>query len=428
MAEFRGHKMRLIRRSLLLFYHLLGLVALSVAIFALFFPKRRISSGGKVIVLTPFAIAFDGRVQKSLKKLSQYFKQVELYKPKDAFEGSQNYLDKMPQNVTITPKGYSGSYVYFPFSFDLLTFWSLISNRASTILCHDTNAALMGLLAGRISGKRVVVDFHEWMSETVAISPNGEVTHLPPLKRIIFAFIEAQTLKFADHVITVASTIARGMQDKYKVKRDFMIIKNTGAIAKSVNYQDDKIDLKKTSLNLLYIGQVHFHRNIDKLIKGLEGVQNVRLTVQGTCPPLYQEQLEKLAEKCGLEGQVSFLPPVPPEHVIETIRKADIGVMSCTTFSKNLKLSLPNKVFEYLQAERPFLCEDLPAVKDVLGDVSFVHYFNSDEADSFKKAVQRAQDDPQFLASREQLRTVKEKIFAQDDFDQYESFCDQVNR
>jgi len=64
------------------------------------------------------------------------------------------------------------------------------------------------------------------------------------------------------------------------------------------------------------------------------------------------------------QSNIHFLKAVPPEQVVGITRSADLGI----SFIENTCLSyyycLPNKVFEYLSAEIPFICSDLPDLRN----------------------------------------------------------------
>jgi glycosyltransferase involved in cell wall biosynthesis len=411
---------RYVRLLFLGIYHfLVHVLLLLLLIITFFLPKKKNKQqNNDIIVLSSVAISYDGRIQKSLLKLEEYFSNVFLVKPKDAAEDLKILAKFDSKNLKILLRGRAGSYSYIPYCFDLSVFLYIFFSKSSYIYCHDISTCLMGFLVSKLRGKILIADLHEWMSETVEISKIGHVSNLPFYKKTLFESIERVTLKHADHVITVSEMLSQLIKEKYNIKRIIIIVKNTGSILE--NKKIEKIEKLKSSckgINLLYFGQIQAHRNIENLIYGLLNCKGFNLWIQGTCPEEYKNKLSTIIAGLNLNDRITFLPPVSPSEIINAIKKADVGIMSCKTFSKNLKNSLPNKVFEYIYAEIPFICEDLPAVKSLVGTPSFIKYFDSNLPGSFMSTLKSV--DNKFLNSDGEIKEFKEKLFYYDDFDKY---------
>lgn len=93
-------------------------------------------------------------------------------------------------------------------------------------------------------------------------------------------------------------------------------------------------DLNRTppgdTLRLLYAGQLVPHKGVHTAIQAVarlaaEGEQ-VFLTVIGKGRPDYEEQLRELVTAAGIDGLVSFLPPVPREELSAVVVRHDVLV------------------------------------------------------------------------------------------------------
>src|SRR5699024_6195734 len=63
----------------------------------------------------------------------------------------------------------------------------------------------------------------------------------------------------------------------------------------------------------------------------------------------YIDELRDLAESQGA-GAISIEDPVPFDRIVPTLASYDVGVYVCPPTNFNLRYSLPNKLFEFVQA------------------------------------------------------------------------------
>jgi glycosyltransferase involved in cell wall biosynthesis len=94
----------------------------------------------------------------------------------------------------------------------------------------------------------------------------------------------------------------------------------------------------------------------------------------------YLQKLKRLARIQG--DRIEFVPPVAFDQIVPTISRYDIGVYllpSCTT---NLRLALPNKLFEFIQARLAVAVSPNPAMAALVHEhgVGIVSDENTPEA------------------------------------------------
>jgi glycosyltransferase involved in cell wall biosynthesis len=76
----------------------------------------------------------------------------------------------------------------------------------------------------------------------------------------------------------------------------------------------------------------------------------------------YRAGLEELTRTEGVADRVEFAGAVPPEKLLETISEASVGLALIEPVCLSYRMSLPNKLFEYVAAGIPVLGSDLPAI------------------------------------------------------------------
>ena len=108
-----------------------------------------------------------------------------------------------------------------------------------------------------------------------------------------------------------------------------------------------------------------------------------------------------------------FCPPVPYEELLEWTASADIGlIIYSPDDSPNVKMCLPNKLFEYLMAGIPVLASELDAVVDVIKSYSVGQVASSLSPADVGAAITAMLADPVALAdmSRHALDAARQEF------------------
>jgi glycosyltransferase involved in cell wall biosynthesis len=132
-------------------------------------------------------------------------------------------------------------------------------------------------------------------------------------------------------------------------------------------------DLLRQSLGLnsdahiaLYQGNLTPDRGLERLIRAATFLdQNIVIVIMGRGE--LEAELKALIMHEGVADRVKVLPPVPYQELLNWTASADAGLMVyAPDRSLNVRMCLPNKLFEYLMAGLPVLSSQLDAVVDIL--------------------------------------------------------------
>jgi len=77
-------------------------------------------------------------------------------------------------------------------------------------------------------------------------------------------------------------------------------------------------------------------------------------------------ELRELTKKLKLENRVEFTGRLPLEELKKMTRKAHLGISLEEDRGLNYRFALPNKLFDYIQAEIPVIVSDLPEMRNVV--------------------------------------------------------------
>lgn len=310
----------------------------------------------KILIITSYALSYDGRVKNCINFFQSKNFDVILLKPEDCADDANS----PSMGSYICQSGFCRSFLFFPYSFDIKMFCTILKHSSNFVHCHDISSSFMGLMAKAFNKKIfLIVDFHEWWSESVAINNvSGIVKRLPFLKRKVYKFIESLLIKHADCLITVSEPVADMLNDQSGNKKKFIIAKNFPSVSKHFDKSLDIrqiLNIPKDFLVVYYVGQLGHHRRVDIFIKALKYCPNVVLVFRVTGHDFFENFYSLLIREMGCADRIYFLPPVFPEQVVNSCLGADLGLNCGFMDSKNMQVALPNKLFEYTLAGIPIL-------------------------------------------------------------------------
>ena len=105
-------------------------------------------------------------------------------------------------------------------------------------------------------------------------------------------------------------------------------------------------------------------RGLEQLVDAMTDVSDVDLVLLGDGPQA--PSLRSRSTRLGIADRVHFVEPVPPSQVVSHAAWATVGVMPIVPSSLNNRYSLPNKLFQYMQAGIAVVATDFPQVREVV--------------------------------------------------------------
>ena len=177
--------------------------------------------------------------------------------------------------------------------------------------------------------------------------------------------VERRYVRRADAVLTVGHAIADRLAEDYDIETPTVLYNapsrptappDRGELARALSLPDDG------RMVVLYQGLFREGRGLPALVEAAGRVEGVRLVLIGEGA----HEAEIRASGAALGDRLVVHPFVPPDRLAALTPGADLGACLIEPLTESLRLSLPNKLFEYLAAGVPVLASPLPEIEPVV--------------------------------------------------------------
>ncbi|QQG49798.1 MAG: glycosyltransferase family 4 protein [Candidatus Berkelbacteria bacterium] len=277
--------------------------------------------------------------------------------------------------------------------FNLKLFWRIFRHPSEIIHCHDFDTLLPGYFAGRLSGRKVVYDAHEYYGGMVrGISQSGFITRLSRLVDGVEAFL----VRHVDAVITVVPWLLE-RYESLGARRTITIynakdLKQPSQDAPEVKALRTKLGLKAGDFVYLYAGLYDQRRALDLQIAAFKKpkFRSLNLVTVGFERDL---TIKELKAKAGASPNIKILPGVPVTQFWPYLAVASAVDVIHNPSDPNFVISMPNKFFEAVAAGRPMITTEGLFIADLVKKhrAGLVIPFNDQAA--FEKALDELSTD-----------------------------------
>jgi glycosyltransferase involved in cell wall biosynthesis len=232
--------------------------------------------------------------------------------------------------------------------------------RPALIHCNDYNTMWVGVAARLMGESAVVYDSHElWPDRNQRPEP-----------RWWLIACEWLFVHLAHRTITASPGYAEVMARRYRIPPPGVIrnIPDASMLPSAVRSENGDSPAGDGDRLALYVGALTTGRGLELSIMALNHIDDVRLRLVGPARPAYLAELVELADREGVSDRVEFAGAVSPDELVETISEASVGLALIQPVCLSYRMSLPNKVFEYVAAGLPVLGSDLPAISALVNE------------------------------------------------------------
>jgi len=302
----------------------------------------------RIIVSVINDLTTDQRVNKVCKTLENEGFSVLLIgrKLSDSLQINNTYKTKRIKLI------FNKSFLFYA-EFNFRLFFILLFSKKDVLLSNDLDTLLANFLVSRIQSKKLVYDSHELFTEIPELEERL-------LVKKCWILLERLILPKLKNTYTVCESIANFYNEKYNT--NFKVIKNF-PIFKTIHKGFFSFPVEKKKI-ILYQGSINVGRGLELMIDSMLHLPNHLFIIIGN-GDIYQFLQKKIINN-GLQKKVILTGKLTPEKLQKLTPLADIGISLEEDFGLNYRFALPNKIFDYIQAEVPILVSNLPEMKHII--------------------------------------------------------------
>lgn len=226
--------------------------------------------------------------------------------------------------------------------------------EVAVIHCHSMLPLLLACLLKSMTGARLVYDAHELETEKYGL--HGR-------RQRIARWLENALIKHCDAVLVVSPSIEHWYRQRYP-DTPVVLVRNVPLAAPTLTPYPwrEELAIPEDALLFIFIGGLTQSRGIPAMLEAF-GRKECRHHLLFMGAGAFESDVREVKQRAS---NIHLRPPVPMREVLNRAAGADVGMCLIEETCLSYRYSLPNKLFESLQAGLPVITADLPDQKALL--------------------------------------------------------------
>lgn len=281
--------------------------------------------------------------------------------------------------------------------YNMRLFLFLLFHRANCLLSNDLDTLLPNFWISRLKRIKLIYDSHEYFTEV------PELVNRPKVQKV-WKRIEEYVVPKLPEMITVCKSIADMFHEKYGI--DVHVIRNIPMrkmLPSPATREEVGLDPEKHIL-LLQGSGINIHRGSEELVEAMRYLDDCQLVIigGGDVLPILKEKVAKN----HWDEKVKFFPRMPYQKMMAITQLAELGFTLDKDTNLNYRFSLPNKLFDYIQAGVPVVASHLVEIERIVRNYNIGTFVENHDPQSIAETIENALNDKDSLALWKQNLTI----------------------
>jgi glycosyltransferase involved in cell wall biosynthesis len=233
----------------------------------------------------------------------------------------------------------------------LYEFFFLLKHRSTIVHVCDLDTLIPAIFAKLIKKTKLCYTIYDFYADNL---PNK----FPSIFRKLIAFTERFGIRFTNALFLVDKCRYEQVKES-KINRIEYIYNSPQD--RFIPVQENHSNAEE-GLKIFYAGVIHKSRGLEYLIKAIEHITDVKLTIAGTGPD--KDFLENISS--DTKAYIRYIGPIPYEEVIERTIESDLLFAFYDPSIPNNKYASPNKLFEAMMCGKPIIMNSGIAASEII--------------------------------------------------------------
>jgi len=285
--------------------------------------------------------------------------------------------------------------------YNIRLFLYLLFQKADILVANDLDTLLANYLTSVLRKRKLVYDSHEYFTGVPEIINR-------PFVKASWERIEKWIFPKLKVIYTVNESIAKLYKDQYG--KEIKVIRNVSNKLEQKT-KKTRADLglpREKNIIILQGAGINIDRGAEEAVLAMQYVDNALFLIIGSGDVI--DTLKEIVTELNLEGKVLILGKLPYKEMIQYTQNADLGLTLDKDTNINYRYSLPNKIFDYIQAGIPVLASNLVEVANVIKSYKVGEIVESHEPFVIAKKMMEILNDDKKAVWKENLKAAAEEL------------------